>query len=357
MQFAANARFLAPIEPLVPAKDAHNRPLPFAPEECQPEIRAYVSNFIAQAPFRKKKGGQLGLQVSSIRNYHNFLQHYCEFESEWAPGQNLLFQDLNAPCVDGFIRWLLEKKQFSTNHAGRLIATFKTLALDAKRNGLKVHPAIRSVSGFSQNSQERLINILTFDDLEKIKQVTLPKHLDNARRWMVIGFWLGQRVSDLLTLEPYQLRETPNGGLYVDIHQQKTDKKVTVGVIDPTALNMLRNHFPRKLYAPRFNKYLKLVLKEAGIHQMVKGYKFNPTTKRKEMGLFPKYSVIASHDLRRSFATNFFGKIPTPILMNMTGHSRESTFMSYIGRDPNRDAVADRFMEAVRRLDDQFNAV
>lgn len=34
MQFAANARFLAPIEPLVPAKDAHNRPLPFAPEEC-----------------------------------------------------------------------------------------------------------------------------------------------------------------------------------------------------------------------------------------------------------------------------------------------------------------------------------
>lgn len=259
--------------------------------------------------------------------------------------------------VYGFVRWLLEEKQFSQNHAGRLIATFKTLALDAKRNGLPVHPALKNVSGFAQSQQERVINILTFDDLEKIKQVSLPTHLDNARRWMVIGFWLGQRVSDLLPLEPYQLRDAPNGGLYFDIHQQKTAKKVTVGVIDPTALNILRHNYPRKLYASRFNKYLKLVLKEAGINQMVKGYKFNPHTQRKEMGLFPKYSVIASHDLRRSFATNFFGKIPTPILMNMTGHTREATFMRYIGRDRNRDAVADRFMEGIQRINKEQNIV
>jgi len=86
---------------------------------------------------------------------------------------------------------------------------------------------------------------------------------------------------------------------------------------------------------------------------MVKGYKFKPNTKRKELGLFPKYSVIASHDFRRSFATNFFGKVPTPILMNMTGHTREATFMSYIGRDPNRDAFADSFMEGLQKL--EFN--
>ena len=54
--------------------------------------------------------------------------------------------------------------------------------------------------------------------------------------------------------------------------------------------------------------------------------------------------------LRRSFATNFFGKIPTPVLMQMTGHSKESTFMSYIGRDPNRDAYADAFMEGVQQM-------
>ena len=36
--------------------------------------------------------------------------------------------------------------------------------------------------------------------------------------------------------------------------------------------------------------------------------------------------------------------------MEMTGHSREATFMSYIGRDPNHDAVADQFMEGVLQV-------
>ena len=37
--------------------------------------------------------------------------------------------------------------------------------------------------------------------------------------------------------------------------------------------------------------------------------------------------------------------------MQMTGHSKESTFMTYIGRDPNRDAYANTFMEGVIRID------
>lgn len=68
------------------------------------------------------------------------------------------------------------------------------------------------------------------------------------------------------------------------------------------------------------------------------------------MGIFSKYEVISSHDLRRSFATNFFGKIPTPVLMQMTGHSKESAFMTNIGRDLNRDAYAESFMEGVLQL-------
>ena len=54
--------------------------------------------------------------------------------------------------------------------------------------------------------------------------------------------------------------------------------------------------------------------------------------------------------MRRSFATNYFGKIETPILMEITGHSRESTFLCYIGENSNKDAVADVFMERLRIL-------
>ena len=80
------------------------------------------------------------------------------------------------------------------------------------------------------------------------------------------------------------------------------------------------------------------------------GLKITQKTRRKEIINVPKYELITSHTMRRSFATNYFGKIETPILMEITGHSRESTFLSYIGENPNKDAVADVFKERLRRL-------
>jgi hypothetical protein len=69
--------------------------------------------------------------------------------------------------------------------------------------------------------------------------------------------------------------------------------------------------------------------------------------------MYPKYELITSHTMRRSFATNYFEKIKTPILMEITWHSRESTFLSYIVENPNKDAIADVFMERLRRLEDE----
>ena len=91
-------------------------------------------------------------------------------------------------------------------------------------------------------------------------------------------------------------------------------------------------------------------LQEVGIDQVIKGNKMSSVTKKVEFEMYPKNELITSHSMRRSFATNYFGKIETPILMEITGHSRESTFLSYIGENPNKDAVADVFMERLRRL-------
>jgi integrase len=315
------------------------------------EIIGYCTYFLKLAPYRKKADGQMGLSDNALRNYVIFCQHFSDFELDFGQ-EALTFSELDRRVVEGFTQWLLDKKKFSQNYAGRLLGTLKTLCLDAKKSELKTHPYVEHISGFTQRQTTRIINILTFKDLAAIEKVELHKaHLNTTRNWIILGFWLGQRVSDLLTLGAHQLREAPNGGLYVDIHQKKTGKKVTVGVIDPIAVRILRYQFPKKLTPQRFNLYLKRVLKLAGLNQKVSSFKFNSQTQRKEMGVFPKHEVISSHDLRRSFATNFFGKIPTPVLMHMTGHSKESTFMSYIGRDPNRDAYADSFMEGVMQLE------
>ena len=60
----------------------------------------------------------------------------------------------------------------------------------------------------------------------------------------------------------------------------------------------------------------------------------------------PKWMFISSHDFRRSFATNFFYKgVPVPVLMNITGHKRESTFFEYIGHKFTKDEQAETFLK------------
>ncbi|WP_375585928.1 hypothetical protein [Cyclobacterium xiamenense] len=65
-------------------------------------------------------------------------------------------------------------------------------------------------------------------------------------------------------------------------------------------------------------------------NEMVERKKYDKLTGRKIFGDFPKYDLITTHSCRRSFATNYHKIIPTPVLMEITGHSRESTFLAYI---------------------------
>tara|TARA_Y100000385_G_scaffold204069_1_gene211423 strand:+ start:384 stop:803 length:420 start_codon:yes stop_codon:yes gene_type:complete len=133
--------------------------------------------------------------------------------------------------------------------------------------------------------------------------------------------------------------------LYIDIVQQKTKKAVTVGVADSLVIQLLENKFPKIVSQVVFNKQIKSLCKMAGIDGLVSGFKNNPRTRRKEIVNAPKYEFVTSHIMRRSFASNYYGKIETPLLMNITGHSKESTFLTYIGTHQNKDAVADLFMQ------------
>ena len=42
---------------------------------------------------------------------------------------------------------------------------------------------------------------------------------------------------------------------------------------------------------------------------------------------------MASHVCRRSFASNLYGVLPTPLIMSITSHSSEKMLLNYIGKD------------------------
>jgi integrase len=97
---------------------------------------------------------------------------------------------------------------------------------------------------------------------------------------------------------------------------------------------------PYKISIQRFNSYLKDLCELAGIDAPTEGKVYDKVKKRKVAKLYPKYQLITSHTCRRSFATNYYKKMPTPLLMATTGHSKESLFLAYIGEKEDKDADA-----------------
>lgn len=312
-------------------------------------LLSQISNYINHAPLRRlKRSGSLGLSNNSIRNLKRFYDLIVAFEMYL--GEKVMLNAIDHKLVYMFKEWLLSERVYSLNNAGLQLKLLKMICKEAERMSIEVNPYTRHIESFTQKSKDRILQTISFEEIKTIKSISnLPSTLENARKWILIGLFIGQRVSDLLNLKPLQLRFIENG-VYVDITQQKTDKSVTVGVVDREVINILKSKFPYAISAQLFNRQIKQICQVAGINEMVSGYKLCIKTKRKKLGTHPKSSILSSHDLRRSFATNYFGKIETPILMQITGHSKESTFLSYIGTRVNKDNYADAFMKVAAML-------
>ena len=104
------------------------------------------------------------------------------------------------------------------------------------------------------------------------------------------------------------------------------------------------NGLPHKISTQKYNDYIKLICKEVGLNEMIEGAKSvdvnnkdktkpkKPKIFRKEKSIYKKWELVSTHIGRRSFATNHYGKLPTPVLMSATGHTTEKMFLNYIGK-------------------------
>lgn len=312
----------------------------------------YLEHFIFNAPSRRVMSfGTVGLAYNTIRTYKSLFRIVGEFQR--FSNQNLYLHTIDRGIAEQFTRFLKFEKQFGDNYAGQQIKLLKVILKDAEKCGHVVHPFSGYIESFKQKSSDRIIHVLTPEEISKIKKIEqseqyIVKYQDSYK-WLLIGLTIGQRVSDLLNLSPYNIRKA-SFGLYIDIIQQKTKKSVTIGVVDSRVIEILKNEFPNKVSQVQFNKDIKAICKLAGIKEKVSGYKNNPNTKRNEIIVAAKYEFVTSHIMRRSFATNYYGKIETPLLMNITGHTNESTFLTYIGTNQNKDALADLFIQKLSAI-------
>lgn len=326
-------------------------------DECFNRVKAsdktlvtnHVHHIIDNAQTRKIKGrNKIGLSDNTLKNYQTYLKILENYEKHLR--KPIHFMDIDFHFVERFKTWLINKQKYSINHSGKSIAFLKSIAIDAERSGVAVNPFVHQIEAFSEANEDRHIITLSFQELEEIRKAALKREaLINARKWLLLGCEIGQRVEDLLKVTDKNIRQTP-GGPVIDLKQQKTKKDVTIPV-NGRAYQAIQDGFPYRISEQKFNGYIKDISLEAGLDELVKGKKYDKDIQRKVLGDFSKHELITSHTCRRSFATNYYKKMPTTILMTITGHSKESTFLSYINKPKDTDENARLFMDYFKRME------
>lgn len=253
---------------------------------------------------------------------------------------------LNLTDIDGNFKMSFEAYCLDNLYAPNTIATalkfIKTICNHAKSNGLDISSQLSNI----KIKQTKIDNVyLTIDDLDKIEKKDKKKFTDsllNARDWLIISCYTGQRISDFMKFTDKNIR-VEKGKSLLEFTQVKTGKNMTIP-LHPKVLEILKKRngkFPYSISDQKYNAYIKKVCEIAKINEIVSGSKKSETEEdsgiyRKETGTFKKWELVTSHIGRRSFATNFYGIIPTSFLKYVTGHSTEEMFLAYIGKS-NKD--------------------
>lgn len=302
----------------------------------------HIQRMIDFAPTKRMRNGRIGLSKNRVKGYITFKGLIEEYQNEI--GNEIQLSEINPLFEDDFGNWLLVTKEYSRSYAGKSIDNLKAVCSDAERMGKEVHSHAKNIQGFSENKDDRFIITLSLDELDTIRGLKgLTDSMNNVRNWLLLGCELGQRAGDLLglTSENFCIR---NGMEFVDVEQEKTGKKIPIAV-RPSIKELIKDGMPYRISIQRFNEYLKDLCQLAGLDSPTEGKVYDKEKRRKITDLYPKYKLITSHICRRSFATNYYKKMPTPLLMFTTGHSKESLFLAYIGEKEDKDEDAKMMMK------------
>jgi len=285
------------------------------------------------------------LKNASVKKFNVIKNKIIRFEKYRK--KQILIKEVNDSFKNEFVIYC-KNEIYSQNTIQRELAIIKTFCKHARFLGIETHPQLDSLR-LDKAKVEKIY--LTFEDLTKIENISknqLTDSLDNAKDWLIISCYSGQRISDFMRFTDEQIRKE-DGEYLLEFTQKKTNKLTTIP-LHPKVLEILQKRngkFPYEISDQKYNDYIKEVCKIAELNQLIFGSKnaeTEPNSKvfRKKSGTYKKWELVTSHIGRRSFATNFYGKIPTTFLINMTNHSSEAMFLNYIGKS-NKDLAKETF--------------
>lgn len=207
------------------------------------------------------------------------------------------FDGFTEEWFDNFTYFLI-KKSFSKNYIGTFIKTLKAFMNNTYARGLHSNTEFKKLV-----KPREVVNhiYLTAAEIEKIKNLELPLHLELCRTIFLISYFTGARFSSVINFS-YIAKihfEPRNRAYFLQYRESKNGKLVSVPCCEYVRANI---HNIKRITMQYYNRQLKVICKMAGItnietYTITKGAEMTGISK-------PKYELVSSHVGRRSFATN-----------------------------------------------------
>ncbi|RKT01028.1 integrase [Chryseobacterium defluvii] len=299
-------------------------------------IENYLEHYKTEIlPFRKYKGKPITQRTKQkhltiIEKFQDFLK---------TEKKRLKVSDYNIAVGNRFVTFL-RGQYLNDNTVGKYLKYTKTIFKDAKLENIQVNEQLNEIKGFTTETPTPYLKI---EELKRIQKLLIVnERLEQTRDWLIIGCYTGQRASDLFRMTPEKIINI-NGKEFINLSQKKTKNPVLVPIHDEVKkiLDKRKGSFPPQ-YSTNlessktiFNENLKKICKLAGIDRQEYGRVYDEVNKHYVFGNFPMHDLVSSHICRRTFATMYYSKIPTAIIMSVTGHKTETEFLGYIGIDNN----------------------
>lgn len=284
-----------------------------------------IQLMIDGANIRPNSKGGFGLSKSRVNSLKALKRVFVKFQKN----NNYKVKDVNVKFANDFLKFQVNELKYALSSAQKKVSDLKTVCYNAEFEGIQTNSQLKKIK--TSNVKNEFITYLSPEELNTIKSTEIKQsYLLNARKWLLLGCCIGQRGSDLLSLTEDNI-VIRNGLKVIELKQQKTAKNISIPILQKTE-EIINSGLPTKISLVNFNKYIKKVCELSGLDEKVKGVLFDKESKRKKAGDYHKWQLVTTHICRRSFATNQFGVLPTPLIMQITGHTLEKTFLLYIGK-------------------------
>lgn len=303
----------------------------------------FIDLFISDCETGVKSFKGSPMSPNSIKRYRALKNNLTEFSANKKINA-LTFDMLSVSLIQDFKRFLVAEKEYTPGTIQTRLKGLTTILNWATK--LKVNSNLDfKDAGLSEAVPQTFEIYLNPVELKKMEDLDLPQNsrLDCVRDLFFLGCWTALRFEDLFQVDHTKLEQDINGHENIRLTPLKTKEEVIIPVLPIVGRILAKYRLPDntiklpEISNQKLNEYSKELGKLAEINDPITYTKIKGG--KKEIHPVLKYSLIKTHTMRRSFATNLYemGE-DVKAIMDITGHKRTEEFFNYIRRTPNNSA-------------------